>query len=94
MITIILILLIVIAETMIIIINILDTGTVRPEENILYIIPLLLGIVSIMSGLIIIVLNSSESKLENIKKNNYESIYYNYINQKIRNNLREKNNKE
>ena len=86
--------LIVIAETMIIIINILDTGTVRPEENILYIIPLLLGIVSIMSGLIIIVLNSSESKLENIKKNNYESIYYNYINQKIRNNLREKNNKE
>ena len=94
MITIILILLIVIAETMIIIINILDTGTVRPEENILYIIPLLLGIVSIMSGLIIIVLNSSESKLENIKKNNYESIYYNYINQKIRNNLREKNNKK
>ena len=94
MITIILILLIVIAETMIIIINILDTGTVRPEENILYIIPLLLGIVSIMSGLIIIVLNSSESKLENIKKNNYESIYYNYINQKTRNNLREKNNKE
>ncbi len=94
MITIILILLIVIAETMIIIINILDTGTVRPEENILYIIPLLLGIVSIMSGLIIFILSPSESKLENIKKNNYESIYYNYINQKIRNNLREKNNKE
>jgi len=94
MITITLIMLIVIAEAMIIIINILDTGTLRPEENILYIIPLLLGIVSIMSGLIIIVLNSSESKLENIKKNNYESIYYNYINQKIRNNLRNKNNKE
>ena len=86
--------LIVIAEAMIIIINILDTGTLILEENILYIIPLLLGIVSIMSGLIIIILSLSESKTYKIKRDNFESIYYNYVNQKIRNDLRNKNNKE
>ena len=47
-----------------------------------------------MSGLIIFILSPSESKTYKIKRDNFESIYYNYINQKIRNDLRNKNNKE